>query len=109
MLYNEIQIQKLKKIQRRKGGQETRIDIRVILDPEELIKLRNLSPSKSILRERENPIKFKLKTNKVKDLHSAYTAPIRIIKMTIDNTHDYVIPPALLEKFLYEILQTKEG
>ena len=100
---------KLRKVRRRKGNEETKIHIKVISNEGDLMKLRNKSPAKSLLREREGPMNYKLKINKVKDLQSAYQTPIRIIKMKIDNTHDYQIPPALLEKFLFDMLQTKEG
>ena len=55
------------------------------------------------------PYRFKLKTNTIKDLQGAYQPPIRVIKMKIDNTHDYIIPPELLEQFLSDMLSSKEG
>lgn len=42
-------------------------------------------------------------------MREAYRDPIRIVKLKIDNTHDYKMPPEMLEQFLWLMLETEEG
>jgi len=42
-------------------------------------------------------------------MKQAYWTPIRIVKLKVDNTHDYKIPPEMLEHFLRLMLESVEG
>lgn len=97
-------LEKIKKSKRGKGKEQKKVVVSVITNEQKLKRYK--SPRK---KSKDKGSKMPNGKQRLDRMRKVYLNPIRFVKLKVDNTHDYSLPPELLEQFCEQMLATEEG